>query len=338
MTQTDRSRGLVPSAAVKIPVKAATTAAITLSGTQTIDGIACVAGDRVLVKNQASAIANGLYTVDTGDWVRTDDFDGALDAVKGTLIIVPSGTVNGPSFWQVTTENSVDIGTDSIDFALRVNALSGVSAFVQTLLDDSNSTAFVQTLGSSSVYSVLGVSTVSQTLLGSTGLSEFREALGSHNAANLTTGTIGSPVAVPLGRFTRGDDVNSASPTTITSTSGIMVSQSLGSVSSGDRILCYGSITAGIKSGAAGLVELQLSRTGGTANGVFNSIDAAVFDSQIVTSGSTAVPSLYQRSLHGMFRVTAGGTFTLGLTGISSGSNVTGVTANISGLVLRGSS
>ena len=45
----------VQGIAWKAPVRVATTASITLSGTQTIDGVAVVAGDRVLVKNQATA-------------------------------------------------------------------------------------------------------------------------------------------------------------------------------------------------------------------------------------------------------------------------------------------
>jgi hypothetical protein len=38
----------------KEPVRVATTANITLSGVQTIDGVAVIAGDRVLVKNQST--------------------------------------------------------------------------------------------------------------------------------------------------------------------------------------------------------------------------------------------------------------------------------------------
>lgn len=38
----------------KVDVVAATTANITLSGTQTIDGVAVTAGQRVLVKNQTA--------------------------------------------------------------------------------------------------------------------------------------------------------------------------------------------------------------------------------------------------------------------------------------------
>jgi len=46
---------------IKDSVRAATTANITLSGAQTIDGVSVVAGDRVLVKDQSTASQNGIY-------------------------------------------------------------------------------------------------------------------------------------------------------------------------------------------------------------------------------------------------------------------------------------
>ena len=50
---------------VKGSCRVGTTANITLSGTQTIDGVAVIAGDRVLVKNQSSAAENGIYIITT---------------------------------------------------------------------------------------------------------------------------------------------------------------------------------------------------------------------------------------------------------------------------------
>src|SRR6478736_6645284 len=54
----------------KDSVRAATTANITLSGTQTIDGVALSAADRVLVKNQTNAAQNGIWVVASGAWSR----------------------------------------------------------------------------------------------------------------------------------------------------------------------------------------------------------------------------------------------------------------------------
>ena len=89
MTITDR-RGIVvddtPSSAastspnsglaIKTPVRVATTANITLSGTQTIEGVTVAADDRVLAKDQTTGSQNGVYKVSTGSWTRATDFDG----------------------------------------------------------------------------------------------------------------------------------------------------------------------------------------------------------------------------------------------------------------------
>lgn len=107
---TDRIAGLSGAAGWKAPVKAATTANITLSGEQTIDGISCVTDNRVLVKNQTDTTENGIYYVSTGAWTRTEDFDGARDVVTGTTVFVISGTNNGGEYWYVSTSGDPDPG------------------------------------------------------------------------------------------------------------------------------------------------------------------------------------------------------------------------------------
>jgi hypothetical protein len=119
---------------MKVPVKACTTAAITLSGEQTVDGVALVTGDRCLVNNQASSVDNGIYKVDTGAWSRTLDCDGSYDLVQGSMVHVYGGTTNGNKVWRCTTANSsatnpyVAIGTASISFAAMDIQLTGSSS------------------------------------------------------------------------------------------------------------------------------------------------------------------------------------------------------------------
>lgn len=115
---TDRRFGINSGAAVKVPCRCATTAAITLNGLQTIDGITVVADDRVLVKNQASSIANGIYSASTGNWARAPDFDGKFDVKSGTLILVNGGTANGTRSWRLTSADPVTIGSSAMTFAL----------------------------------------------------------------------------------------------------------------------------------------------------------------------------------------------------------------------------
>jgi hypothetical protein len=86
----------------KNSAKAASTANLTLSAPQTVDGIALIAGDRVLVKDQATPAQNGIYTVAAGAWVRAVDADGNGEISDGTLIPIEGGTTNGDSLWLCT--------------------------------------------------------------------------------------------------------------------------------------------------------------------------------------------------------------------------------------------
>ncbi len=147
MAVTDRLNSVLAALAIKAPCLAATTANITLSGLQTIDGIVLSADDRVLVKDQTDATENGIYAASTSTWQREPDFDGNLDVVKGTMVRITDGTVNQDAYFAVATSNPIVIGTTSITFTQVNNSLLGVSAFVLTLLDDANAAAFMSTLG-----------------------------------------------------------------------------------------------------------------------------------------------------------------------------------------------
>ena len=124
-TITDRLNGLSTSVAVKAPCRVATTANIALSGLQTIDGVILVSGDRVLVKNQTTAIDNGIWIASSGAWTRAADFDGTFDGVGGTQVSVTSGSVNARTYWRVDGYGELVIGTDSITF---IAGLDGAEA------------------------------------------------------------------------------------------------------------------------------------------------------------------------------------------------------------------
>ena len=95
----------------KHSVLVATTASITLSGLQTVDGVALTAGARVLVKNQAAAKDNGLYQVVAGGpWTRCADTDISAEVTPGLLVLVERGSVNGDSAWQLVTDGPITLG------------------------------------------------------------------------------------------------------------------------------------------------------------------------------------------------------------------------------------
>ena len=101
---------------VKTSVRAATTANITLSGTQTIDGVALVAGDRVLVKNQTNAAANGIYVVASGTWSRAADADSNNNVSAGLFTFVESGNTNADSGWVLATDQPITVGSTDLNF------------------------------------------------------------------------------------------------------------------------------------------------------------------------------------------------------------------------------
>lgn len=102
---------------VKQSVRAATTANITLSGTQTIDGVSLAAGDRVLVKNQTDGSENGLYVVvDGGAWTRTTDADSDSEVTAGLFTFVTEGTSYADTGWVISTNDDITVGTTAITF------------------------------------------------------------------------------------------------------------------------------------------------------------------------------------------------------------------------------
>lgn len=116
----------------KHSVLAATTANITLSGIQTIDGELLPAGARVLVKDQAQAKENGIYVVPAaGAWKRAQDADTSVEVTPGLFVSVEKGTVNGDSVWQLVTDAPIVLGTTALAFEM-VAGRTGVSAGAYT--------------------------------------------------------------------------------------------------------------------------------------------------------------------------------------------------------------
>src|SRR5499427_5728784 len=103
--------GVVSSGTAKV----ATTANISLTGTQTVDGIALSAGDICLVKNQTTASGNGLYTVAAGAWTRTGNMDTWAE-VPGMIVSVQQGTTNHDTIWLSTADAGGTLGTTNITF------------------------------------------------------------------------------------------------------------------------------------------------------------------------------------------------------------------------------
>jgi len=107
-------------------------ATLTNSGAQaafSIDGATPSAGARLILKDQANALENGVYdlTVEgdgSTDWVatRATDYDEAADMQAGDKFAVVSGTVNGRTEWMMTQTAAITVGTTDITFGEMAQA------------------------------------------------------------------------------------------------------------------------------------------------------------------------------------------------------------------------
>lgn len=114
-TITDRLYGESSGVAVKAPCLTVSNGPLPLVGLGAVGGYTPLAGDRILVKDQADLTTNGIYNASNGAWKRSGDFDGSFDCTQGTLIVVYFPNA-GATVYQLTTFNPI-IGTTPLTFA-----------------------------------------------------------------------------------------------------------------------------------------------------------------------------------------------------------------------------
>jgi hypothetical protein len=105
-------QGLDPKASV---VAASTANIASLSGTMTIDGIALIAGDRVLLKDQSTASQNGVYVVSAGAWARAADMS-LWSELPSAYLFVEKGTVNADIGYLCTVDQGGTLESTAITF------------------------------------------------------------------------------------------------------------------------------------------------------------------------------------------------------------------------------
>ena len=110
----------------KESVQIATTADITLSGEQTIDGV-LTSASRILVKSQSTGSENGIYVTDAGAWTRSTDFDANAEVTAGATVFVSEGTANGDTTWQLTTDDPIVVATTALSFAQIAGTGNGIT-------------------------------------------------------------------------------------------------------------------------------------------------------------------------------------------------------------------
>lgn len=97
----------------KDEVDVATTANITLSGEQTIDGV-LTSSSRVLVKDQSTQTENGIYVSAAGAWTRSTDADTGTELTHATMKVA-QGSTNADTVY-TNNNDSITIGVTNITF------------------------------------------------------------------------------------------------------------------------------------------------------------------------------------------------------------------------------
>ncbi len=178
------------------PVRLATTANIALHGLQTIDGVPVDVGDRVLVKGQADARENGIYTASEGSWYRAADARTARTLQKGTTVHVQQGAVSADFVYAFQALDPV-IGTDAITLAFylsedtlgdAVGAANAAAASAAAALTSKNAAATSATNAGTSASAAAG----SATAASDSALTAASSATNAGNSASAASGSASS--------------------------------------------------------------------------------------------------------------------------------------------------
>lgn len=134
-------------------VRVATTANITiataLNNGDSIDGVALVNGDLVLVKNQTAPAENGVYVVGAAP-ARSTEYD-TYNEHPGALIVVQEGTTQADTLWSCTSNVGGILGTTGIAFSqttppVAIGSVTGLAANMAAFLAGGTSAQLAATL------------------------------------------------------------------------------------------------------------------------------------------------------------------------------------------------
>lgn len=110
--------GVATGLDVKDSVRVASTANVTISAPgASIDGVALAVGDRVLLKNQTTGAANGIYRWNGAAtaMTRTPDADSSAEVTSGVYCLAVAGT-QASTGWILNTPDPITLDTTALTF------------------------------------------------------------------------------------------------------------------------------------------------------------------------------------------------------------------------------
>ena len=104
----------------------------------TIDSVATVLNDRILVQDQSTGADNGIYDVTTEGTggvafvlTRSIDADEDAEVTAGMFTFIEEGTINGDKGFVLTTNDPITVDTTALVFSQFSSAGAGATTFVE---------------------------------------------------------------------------------------------------------------------------------------------------------------------------------------------------------------
>jgi hypothetical protein len=214
------NKGYVDSVAQGLDTKASVVAATTTNGTlatafangQVVDGVTLATGNRLLIKNQTDATANGIYTVNaSGAPTRSTDMDLGSE-FPSAYVFVEQGTVNADTGWVCTNNSPVTLGTTNIVFT-QFSGAGTYTASNGVLLTGSNFT-FAPRSGYGLATGASGAEIKLATTSGLNISSDL--AVGAGNGITVLTNTVAIDSAVVVSKYAASVGDGAATSYTVT--------------------------------------------------------------------------------------------------------------------------
>ena len=126
-------RGLVNKDACRAASVAQTS--LTAPGAS-MDGVALLANDRVLLKNQTNNAENGIYiwSASNAALVRATDADTGNDLRPGTTTFVVEGSINGDKSFSIISDTPITVGSTAMQWGVTGGSTVAYAAGLGVLL------------------------------------------------------------------------------------------------------------------------------------------------------------------------------------------------------------
>jgi hypothetical protein len=186
----------------------------TVNAALSVDGVAVAINDVILVKNEAAAANNGLYTVtQTGSGAapyiltRHVDMDTTGEYSGAMVPVANAGTANANTMWLANPSTPVTPGTTPIPFT-QINAATsyiagnGISISANTISAVGTTNRIVSAAGGIDIASTYSgqssISTVGTITAGAWNASTIAVAYGGTGATTFTAGYLKASAATPF--------------------------------------------------------------------------------------------------------------------------------------------